>query len=205
MSRTLTTVVAAAWLGWGWTQAPAAFAAPINLAPIYGAASQSSTAYSDAGYNGSGPASRAIDGNTNGNYFGGSVTHTGFDKNGFWQVSLGKNFDLTDIQIFNRTDCCTDRLTNFTLSVTDASNSTVFTHIYTGAIIPSFDVPLSLGTVGQVVRVQLNGTNFLHLAEVKVFGTAITPVNPVPEPGTLLLLAGLLAATGLMVRSRGRV
>src|SRR5262249_30429558 len=49
------------------------------------AASQSSTL---PGYSTAGPGS-AVDGNTDGNFSNGSVTHTNLDANAWWQVDLG--------------------------------------------------------------------------------------------------------------------
>ncbi|HVK22769.1 MAG TPA: alpha-L-fucosidase, partial [Actinokineospora sp.] len=58
-------------------------------------------------------ASRAVDGNTNGSYTAGSVTHTAdapLDTNPWWQVDLGSSQAVGTIKLFNRTDCCADRL-----------------------------------------------------------------------------------------------
>ena len=59
-----------------------------------------------------GVASRAVDGNTNGDYFGGnSVTHTAPNNaTAWWRVDLGAVYDLTEVRILNRTDCCAERL-----------------------------------------------------------------------------------------------
>jgi hypothetical protein len=69
-------------------------------------ASQSSTP-------GSGAASLAIDGNDNGNASAGSVTSTGSSTAGeWWQVDLGSVQNVGTIRIWNRSDCCWDRLRN---------------------------------------------------------------------------------------------
>jgi hypothetical protein len=48
-------------------------------------------------------------------------------------------------------------------------------------------IDLPDNTLGEIVKVRLNGAEYLSLAEVQVFGA------PVPEPGTMLLLASGLA------------
>ena len=58
-------------------------------------ATQSST-----GWNG--PASRAVDGNTDGRYGKRSVTHTRKEENPWWQVDLGKDHFIKAIKVFNR-------------------------------------------------------------------------------------------------------
>ena len=62
---------------------------------------------------GRGNASRAVDGNENSSWVGRSITHTGKDKNAWWQVDLGKGYQIDKIVITNRKDCCSDRLSNF--------------------------------------------------------------------------------------------
>ncbi len=187
-------------LGVGLAMPLAAKASLLDLASAYGTASQSSTAFSDPNsYHGSGPASRAIDGNTDGNYYDGSVSHTGNDVNAFWQVSLGRNYSLSDIKIWNRTDCCTNRLENFTVSVMNSLGATEFSQSYPGPVLPTLDIPFTTAITGETVKVELNGQNYLHLAEVQVFGG---PANNVPEPASLALLVTALAATGAISRQR---
>ncbi|MEZ4885758.1 MAG: discoidin domain-containing protein [Chitinophagales bacterium] len=73
---------------------------------------------STTGYGGL--ASRAVDGNTNGNYNAGSVTHTERnDRNQWWEVDLGQVYDIGTIKIFNRTDCCMDRLKDIYILVSE--------------------------------------------------------------------------------------
>jgi type IV pilus assembly protein PilY1 len=68
--------------------------------------SQSSTNYG-------GVDSRAVDGNRDGVFANNSVTHTNSEYRPWWQVDLGASSQISRIRIFNRTDCCEDRLTNF--------------------------------------------------------------------------------------------
>src|SRR5262245_34865158 len=73
---------------------------------LHGTATQSSTAFGA-------DAQRAIDGNENGNWPAGSVTHTTQEVDPFWQIDLGASYYIDGIRIFNRTDCCQDRLHDY--------------------------------------------------------------------------------------------
>ena len=156
-----------------------------NLA-LGGSASQSSTDYG-------GVPSRAIDGNTNGNYNDRSVTHTATEANAWWEVDLGVTENIGDINIFNRTNnCCADRLTDFTVSVLNADRTTTFSQSFNTAPNPSITVNAG-GVTGSIVRIQLNEDNTsLSLAEVEVFaGMASENIPPVvsfnlPTVGTIL-------------------
>jgi hypothetical protein len=85
------------------------FEKSLNVA-INGKATQSSTCCG-------GVASRAIDGNCNSNFDGGSVTHTlGNSPESWWEVDLGRMVAIDKIIILNR-DQNSDRLNGFTLSL----------------------------------------------------------------------------------------
>jgi hypothetical protein len=136
-------------------------------------ATQSSTAYD-------GVASRAVDGNTNGDYFGGeSVTHTAIQSEPFWEVDLGDQFSISGFEIWNRTDCCNERLQDVYVFVSPTPfRSDSFEEVLDqpGVTVTHMTSPVGhinsavLTTRGRYVRVQLPGTNYLHMAEVKVFG-----------------------------------
>ena len=125
-------------------------------------------------------ASRAADGNTDGNYWSKSINHTNFETNPWWQVDLGGAATITSITLWNRTDCCSDRLTNFFVFVANYDmtgkgfgdlvvDNTVWRYSLGTTAPTTLNIPVN--TTGRYVRVQLAGTNALHLAEVQVFGT----------------------------------
>ncbi len=132
----------------------------------------------------SGTPQLAVDGNTDGNYFNGSVTHTLLDAQAWWQVDLGSVSSISDVRVWNRTDCCSDRLSNFYVLVSDAPfSSTNLSTTIAQPGVSSYSVAGQAGSPtyvtvnrsGRYVRVQLSGSNYLSLAEVKVFGVAGTP------------------------------
>ncbi len=86
-----------------------------------GKASQSTTDYG-------GDAARAIDGETNGDYFGkNSVTHTAAQDNPWWEVDLGSVQPLERLVVWNRTDGGTGaRMTNLKITVLDAERKPVW-------------------------------------------------------------------------------
>jgi hypothetical protein len=122
----------------------------------------------------------AVDGNTDGNFFNGSVTHTNLETNPWWQVDLGVSVPIHSIAIWNRTDCCSDRLQDYWVFVSDAPFSPSDTPAtlknragtwrihQTASSHPS--TRITAGAQGRYIRVQLSGTNYLSLAEVQVFG-----------------------------------
>lgn len=137
--------------------------------------SQSST-YTDAS------AERAVDGNTDGDYSQDSVTHTLKESVPWWQVDLGASCLIESIQLWNRTDCCSDRLDNFYIFVsktpftsksptTTAGQSGVWSVHMLEAPLPNLAVPVD--HVGRYVRIQLAKRSSLSLAEVQVFGLPI--------------------------------
>ncbi|MFG2589427.1 alpha-L-fucosidase [Streptomyces sp. NPDC048438] len=139
-------------------------------------ATQKSTAW-DA------PAPRAVDGNTDGAFGNGSVTHTAEPANqAWWQVDLGGSARVDEVEVWNRTDCCANRLRDFWVlaskdpiksdSLTGARSEPGVTavHVTSQAGRPT-SVTLPPGTEAAHVRVQLaSGTDPLSLAEVKVRG-----------------------------------
>ncbi len=133
---------------------------------------QSSTAYS-------GVPERAVDGNTDGNYNANSVTHTNIEANPWWQVDLGSTYTVQTVRLWNRSDCCTTRLGNFVIFVSQSDMAgRSYTSLLADPAVARVQVSATVGRSldvavpahGRYVRVQLAGTGILSLAEVEVFG-----------------------------------
>ena len=97
-----------------------------------GTATQSSTAYE-------GTAKRAIDGNTNGNYFeANSVSHTADEDGPWWEVDLGAAKAIDRVVVWNRTDGGVGALlTNFKVSLLDGDRKPVWEETVAAAPNPS--------------------------------------------------------------------
>jgi hypothetical protein len=131
------------------------------------------------GYATAGAAS-AVDGNPDGNFFDGSVTATNLEPNPWWQVDLGASTAVSSIVIWNRTDCCSSRLGDYWVFVSDTpflasdtpttlqNRAGTFSSHQTSAPNPS--TTIAAAAQGRYVRVQLTFANYLSLAEVQVFG-----------------------------------
>lgn len=136
-------------------------APPENLA-LKGKATQSSD-YSST----KGGAELAIDGNSDGVFNHGSTTHTQTEDKPWWQVDLGADYPIGVINIYGRTDdCCASRLSDYTVYVINSAGDTTFSQRFTTY---PYVTTNALGTIGRIVRVQLNTYNALSLAEVEVY------------------------------------
>ena len=133
-----------------------------------GKATQSSTS------NG-GDASKAIDGNTSGNYNNGGQTHTAEgETNPWWEVDLGGDFPIQSIAIYNRVDgSLGNRLNNYTLKVLAKDHKTVvFTQAKNPAPTPSVTHKVGGEEPLRVVRrAAMNALPSVRGQELKTFQT----------------------------------
>jgi len=100
---------------------------------IEGTASQSSTL-------GQSEAARAVDGNTMGDHTKGSVSHTVEGADPWWELDLGRAVPIDQVTVFNRTDCCGDRLTGMRVALLDEARALVWRQADIAAPAPRFDV-----------------------------------------------------------------
>ncbi|WP_180324180.1 galactose-binding domain-containing protein, partial [bacterium endosymbiont of Bathymodiolus sp. 5 South] len=70
----------------------------------------------------------AVDGNTDGYFLNKSTTHTEYAQGAWWQVDLGSKKNIKQIIIYNRTDCCVNRLSNYQVSISNKADFS--THTY---------------------------------------------------------------------------
>ncbi|GMH44734.1 hypothetical protein BSKO_12686 [Bryopsis sp. KO-2023] len=126
-----------------------------------------------------GVAARAVDGNKNVIWAGKSCTHTNFVAKPWWEVDLGKSFNVVKVVITNRGDCCWDRLKNFKISVGDKqpyglNPACVINGAQGMGETKAWKCPLK----GRYVTVSLQGSNYLTLCEVQVYANVPGPVPP---------------------------
>jgi len=187
---------------------PAAVAQVVNIAPT-GVASQSSD------YRPTTPASDAIDGNTDPDYYAGSMQHTDNDFDAWWRVDFASIQEMTEIRLYNRVDCgfCGARLSNFRVSVLAGGAETWGEDFYVGfGSVPLGGIetiPLPSGTEGDAVRVQFIGWNnagngYLHMAEVEIDGREVGAMYCASNPNSTGAL-GELFGTGSNVVARNNL
>lgn len=118
-------------------------------------------------------ANRAVDGNTNGLWGNRSVTHTILDQpDPWWEVDLGALYDISEIKLFKRTDCCTQLLDNYRITYSDqpiTANSPEYVGYQRGSTVNPVSYKNSVRNV-RYVRVSVRGNTPFYLAEVQVFG-----------------------------------
>jgi hypothetical protein len=147
---------------------------------LSGTASMNSTF--PGGYN----ASFAIDGNTAGGPAVNFAVTNGATTTDFWQVDLGANALINTVKIFNRDDCCQDRLGNVYVMISDTPfpadplnlagslANADFTYQLPAVVTGDFNVPVP-NVSGRYVRLQKSGTNpggnFINIAEVQAFSS----------------------------------
>lgn len=131
---------------------------------------------SDVPFQGS-TANKAVDGNTDGFFWNGSVSHTNYEYQPWWQVDLGSSRQLSTIRVWNRTDCCTELLGDFYLFVSDAPfQSTDLTTTINQPGVSSYymagpagrPTTFTINRMGRYLRIQRVGTSWLSVAEVQV-------------------------------------
>ncbi|MFK7908596.1 MAG: discoidin domain-containing protein, partial [Chitinophagales bacterium] len=122
-----------------------------------------------------GKSSLAVDGNTNGVWTGRSVSHTNEQNNPWWEVDLGAMYDISKVEIYNRTDCCSERIGGAITYVKQTANekgAALSIIDYQKGMSPIIKVKPGKSVRGRYVRIAKK-TGYLSLAEVKVYGNPI--------------------------------
>jgi len=133
-----------------------------------------------------GDAYRAVDGNTDGHYANGSVTHTGIGYP-WWQVSLNGLAFIDAIVLYNRLDCCMENMDSLVVSVLDFEHNVVISHPVVDQNSPEVVVLDFAHSVGTYVRVEQSLNIPMFLAEVEVYGSIYTNLalhKPATQSGT---------------------
>ncbi|XP_071955155.1 uncharacterized protein [Antedon mediterranea] len=153
--------------GEGWTGE----ITPIRKVTHFVEAKQSSTHSSGA------VAGRAIDGKTNGNFGKKTCTHTKTGSgNHWWYVDLGSPIPISKIVIYNRKDCCGNRLVGAEVRVGNNNVSPFVGNAQCGLTLTSsiistnpIEIKCTQPITGQYVSVYLPGKKPLTLCEVELY------------------------------------
>lgn len=142
-----------------------------------------------------GEAGRAVDDNTDGVYNANSVSHTAVEAGAWWMVDLGASYSVNLIKIYGRTDCCRERLDDYSVIVLDSNQVQVWSDHQT-----SYPNPLTTivagGRTGRFVRIQLTDSNALSLAEVQVFDTTRNTMESITIPPVKATIVSAACLTG---------
>ncbi len=131
-----------------------------------------------------GVVSRVVDGNTDGSWSSGSVMHTAWETGAWVTIDLGSSKNITEIEVFNRTDCCMDHAEKYFVMISDnpfpSSRNVNESLQIADWQTPqrndnnknSWKIPVTSGTTGRYVRIQFANDyeKAMHLAEIKVMG-----------------------------------
>lgn len=129
-------------------------------------AMQSTTYTKEAGKD----AMSAVDGDRNKEF-----THTNGDCNPWWQVDLGGSFNIESVVVFNRQDCCQERLNNIYVEVLDLSPKNTWditgSMKFSGTLGPIGFGKYDSAVKGKIVRIRMESCEVLSLGQVEVHGT----------------------------------
>jgi RHS repeat-associated protein len=141
---------------------------------LWGTASQSSTHAP-----GVTDAAKAIDNQTDGFLWSSHASATNSQQNAWWQVDLGAVRQLTNIQVWGRTDCCPEMSSDFYVFVSDnpftstdlntTINQSGVSNYYTSGA-SNNPTTVAVNRSGRYIRVQFAYNSYLVLAEVQAWG-----------------------------------
>jgi hypothetical protein len=136
-----------------------------------------------------------VDGNTNPVFSAAASTHTNNDAGGpWWKVDLAGSFVINRVDVYNRQDCCSERLSNVIVDLMKGG-AVVTTKQWNGAVAAGAVASFKFDdVVADTVRVRLPTAEYLTLPEVVVNGkTATQAVRYLRRYGVVRFVA-LIAA-----------
>jgi len=119
-------------------------------------------------------ASNGNDGNYGQNWnqpAGTYCSHTNDELDPWWQVDLQGTFAITQVKIWNRNDCCANRLLPLEVDVSTDGKTWIQCAYVAGTGEAGVIYAISCVNSGRYVRISLDQTNYLTLCEVEVYGT----------------------------------
>lgn len=95
---------------------------------------------------------------------------TNCEDNSWWQVDLEGVHTLTEMRVFNRSDCCQERLSTVNVLLSDDGKRWIAIYSHKGDPIGDQLVVDLKGRKARFVRLALDKKEFLHFYECEVFG-----------------------------------
>jgi len=148
--------------------------------------------YQSSIYNHHAVPNAAVDGNTNGVWGALSCACTKSEVNPWFAMDLGKERTVYKVEIFNRKDCCPDRLTGINLGVTNEDPRKVAPIVngnykvcarYYGQTGAGEKRVMECGLRGKYLIIQLETPGqYLTMCEVKVYGEELAIDKPFNLP-----------------------
>ena len=136
---------------------------------LYNVAFGNRATQSSLGYGDTGPASKAVDGNTTGYWTGAGAQNNSVTHTDWWKVELGRSFTVVEIKIYNRLDCCKSNLAGFVLTIFRAG-TVVWTYEDTNTgNVPNISTLAVPSIIGDEVKITLGFGISLYVAEVEVY------------------------------------
>ena len=139
------------------------------------------TAQSSSGW-GSTDGRRAVDGNSNSRYNQRSCTHTRRDSGAWLRVDLGRVADVKTIKLWNRKDCCSDRIKKTKIYVgttnilADATECGDVNDVKKNPIV----IQCASSINGRYVWVKKTDRNYLTVCELEVFSAKTSAIAAAP-------------------------
>jgi len=141
---------------------------------LNGTATLSSTAFG-------GVASRGNDGNTDGDFNSGSVFHSGNATHGWWEIDLGAQYTLSQINIYNRTDCCFNRLSNMYVMASDTPFNTSNSNLA--------NLTTAFGNATFIYQFESISDSDMKVVKIPDYCSSVGVINPFFDPIGITLVS----------------
>ncbi len=135
-------------------------------------------------------AGKACDGITDGTLENASFTDTQLEQEAWWEADLGAIYNISEVAVWNRSDCCTEDLSNFFIFISETPfpsislSATLNAQGVQSQLISAVDLfeSIDLNTRGRYVRIQKIGSGTLVLAEVEIISGTGNVITSTEDP-----------------------
>eukprot|EP00798_Chlamydomonas_sp_ICE-L_P012929 gene12929-5962_t len=149
-------------------------------APPYNIALGKPTRMSSSPFGDYGGGDKAVDGDVNPYWSGGSIAHSTTETDPYLIVEFEATYRIDKIRVFNRQDCCADRLFPLTMTLLNETEVT-FTKRVTSSAQPVLEIDFSGSFINtNMLKLLLQGDNrVINVAEIEVYGSLLDSTRSV--------------------------